>query len=431
MNGSEILVGRQPIFDSGRDVLGYELVMRPGEGSGSAGDGSGGTGRETGEGDLLTSRILFGSLQMGVDRFVGDKSMFCDVSEDLLDGDFTVLLPPERTVLEVPACMLGGGDPTGSGAVSRIALAAAAAGCRRLIDEGYTLAFDGFSWFEGVEDLLDLFAFVKVDPRCLEPEALSTAIDRCRSFDLRVIAQSIDTEAELSQSETLGAELFQGHLLSTPQLVQGRVLDPGEFTKARLATALLEPDAGIEQIETLVRTDPALSLQVLHVAGIGAAGGMRRTVSTLREALVLVGWRRLQAWVSLLLFSGGQGISEESMTTALVRARMCELLGRRVPGGRSDLAFTVGMLSGLDVLLGIPLEDVLRDLPLDDDVRAAVLEHSGASGELLADVIDYQLGRSELAMRSGIGHATLQSACFDALAWGIEMTTGLDAAAFA
>jgi len=422
VNGSEIVVGRQPIFDSGRDVLGYELVLRPVDGSDHA----------SGEGDLLTSRVLFGSLQMGVDRFVGDKSMFCDVSEDLLDGDFTVLLPPERTVLEVPACTLGGVDPAGSGApVSRIALAAAAAGCRRLVDDGYTLALDGFSWFDGVEDLLELFAFVKVDPRGLEPEALATVIDRCRSFDLRVIAQSVDSEAELSESETLGVELFQGYLLSTPQLVQGRVLDPGEFTKARLATALLEPDAGIEQIETLVRTDPALSLQVLHVAGIGAAGGMRRTVSTLREALVLVGWRRLQAWVSLLLFSGGQGISEESMTTALVRARMCELLGRRVPGGRSDVAFTVGMLSGLDVLLGIPLEDVLRDLPIDDDVRAAVLEHAGASGQLLADVIDYQLGRSELAVRSGIGDAALQSACFDALAWGIEMTTGLDAAAFA
>jgi EAL and modified HD-GYP domain-containing signal transduction protein len=426
VGGSEILVGRQPIFDNSRKVHGYELLLRAGE---RTDDGTDRTG--AGEGDLITSRVLFGSLQFGVDRFVGDKSMFCDVSEDLLDGDFTVLLPPERTVLEVPAHALFPADASSAGATSRIAVAAAGATCRRLIDEGYMLALDGFSWFEGADEWLGDFAYAKVDPHRLEPDALSQVIERCRRSDVTVIAQSVDTERDMDESEALGAELFQGYLLATPQLIEGRVLDPGEFTKARLAATLLEPDAGIGQIESLVRTDPALSLQVLHVAGIGAAGGMRRTVSTLHEALVLVGWRRLQAWVSLLLFSGGRGIAEESMITALARARMCELLSCRVPGGRGDVAFTAGMLSGLDVLLGMPLGDVLRDLPLDDAVRDAVLDHAGPVGTLVADVIDYQLGRIELATRSGLGAAALQSACFDALAWGTEMATGLDAAAVA
>ena len=427
MNGSEILVGRQPIFDRRRKVHGYELVLRADHGARCAHGAPNGSG----EGDLITSRVLFGSLQFGVDRFVGDKSMFCDVNEGLLDGDFTVLLPPERTVLEIPVQTLRPPAESPAGATSRIAVAAAAAACRRLIDEGYTLAVDGFSWFDGADELLGDFAYVKVDPHRIGVEALSCAIERCREFDLTVIAQSIDTEADMAECEARGAELFQGYLMATPQLIDGRVLDPGEFTKARLAAALLEPDAGIGQIEALVRTDPALSLQVLHVAGIGAAGGMRRTVSTLHEALVLVGWRRIQAWVSLLLFSGGRCIAEESMTTALARARMCELLGGRVPGGRSDVAFTVGMLSGLDVLLGVPLAEVLRDLPLDDEVRDAVVGHVGPVGTLLADVIDYQLGRTELATRCGLGAATLQSACFDGLAWGIEMATGLDATAVA
>jgi EAL and modified HD-GYP domain-containing signal transduction protein len=347
--------------------------------------------------------------------------MFCDVSEELLTGDIALLLPPERTVLEVPAVAL-----TDDGARSGATL-----GCRRLVEEGYTLALDDFSWFDGADEVLGLFEFVKVDPRRAGADALAAVVERCRPFGVRVLVQSVDTEGALGESEALGADLFQGYLLSAPQAVPGRVLDPGEFTKARLAAALLEPDAGVEQVEALVRADPALSLQLLHMAGIGAAGGLRRTVSTVREALVLMGWRRLQAWVSMLLLSGGRGISEESMTTALVRARMCELLGWRVDGGRSEMAFTAGMLSGLDVLLGVPLEDVLRDLPLDDDVRAAVLDHTGPIGGLVADVIDYQLGRPEAATRSGLGAAALQSACFDALAWGIEMTTGLDAAALA
>jgi c-di-GMP phosphodiesterase len=421
---SDVLVGRQPIFDAKRDVWGYELVLRgpdqPGA-SGEPGDaGANGSGAN-GSGDLLTSRVLFSSLQVGVDRFVGDKLMFCDVSEEVLAGDIALLLPPERTVLEVSTHAL-----VGPASVSH-----AAEGCQRLVDEGYTLALDEFSWFEGAGDLLDLFCFVKVDPRRAGAPAVAEAVEYCRDHDVRVLAQSVDTEGELGQSEAVGAHLFQGYLLSTPQPVPGRVMDPSEFTKARLAAALLEPDAGVEQVEALVRADPALSLQLLHMAGIGACGGMRRTVSTVREALVLVGWRRLQAWVSMLLLSGGKGISEESMTTALVRARMCELLGWQIEGGRTEMAFTAGMLSGLDVLLGLPLADVLRDLPLADDVRGAVLHHEGPVGSLVADVIDYQLGRPDSATRAGLSDTSMQSACFDALAWGIEMTTGLDAAGLA
>ena len=420
MSRSDVLVGRQPIFDGRREVYGYELVLGAGPGAGPGAPAGAARDWANGrrEGDLLTTRLLFSSLHVGVDRFVGDKVMFCDVSEELLTGDLALLLPPERTVLEVPTAALHGPD----------ALDGAADGCRRLVEEGYTLAIDEFSWFDGAEDVLGLFSFAKVDPRRDGVDAVGRVLERCRPFDVRVLVQSVDTEGDLGVSEALGVDLFQGYLLSTPRPVPGRVMDPSEFTKARLAAALLEPDAGVEQVEALVRADPALSLQLLHMAGIGAAGGLRRTVSSVREALVLVGWRRLQAWVSMLLLAGGRGIPEESMTTALVRARMCELLGWHVEGGRTEMAFTVGMLSGLDVLLGMPLQDVLRDLPLDDDVRDAVLHHAGPVGALVADVIDYQLGHPECATRSGLSDADLQIACFDALAWGIEMTTGLDAA---
>lgn len=415
MSRSDVLVGRQPIFDRGRKVHGYELVLRPDEGVASRPDARGAAD----DGDLLTSHVLFSSLQVGVDRFVGDKLMFCDVNEELLTGDIALLLPPERTVLEVPTGALYGSFAVSGGRL----------GCQRLVEEGYTLALDDFWWSEGADEMFHLFSFVKLDPRRHGPEGVAAVIERCRPFDVRVLVQTIDTENALSEFDGLGADLFQGYLLSTPQPVPGRVIDPGEFTKTRLAARLLEPDAGISEVEALVRADPALSLQLLHMAGIGAAGGMRRTVSTVREALVLVGWRRLQAWVSMLLLAGGRGIAEELMTSTLVRARMCELLGAWIEGGRAEMAFTAGMLSGLDVLLGVPLEDVLRDLPLDDEVRDAVLQNSGAVGQLVADVIDYQRGRPEAATRTGLGAHVLQAACFDALAWGIEMTTGLDAAA--
>jgi EAL and modified HD-GYP domain-containing signal transduction protein len=104
MSRSDVLVGRQPIFDRGRNVHGYELVLRPREGVASRPDVRGAAE----DGALLTSHVLFSSLHVGVDRFVGDKLMFCDVNEELLTGDIALLLPPERTVLEIPTGALYG-----------------------------------------------------------------------------------------------------------------------------------------------------------------------------------------------------------------------------------------------------------------------------------------------------------------------------------
>ncbi len=417
MSGGDILVGRQPIFDGDRSVHGYELVLvseHPGgEGADAAEEGT------PADRFLLTSAVVFGSLELGVERFVGDRLMFCDASEDLLHGETSPLVPPAQTVLEVPTAAV-----FGSGTASTVGPA-----CHRLARQGYGLALDGFRWFDGAEEMLPLFRYAKVDRRELGDGELAEVVRGCRPFGTRVIVHPVDGPDDLRACEGLGADLYQGNLLLTPDPVEGRVLDPGQMASLRLAARLLDPDTGIAELEAIVRTDPTLSLQLMRMAAIGPPGRLRRTVSTVREALVLVGWRRLQSWMSLLLFSGGGELSAEVLTAALVRARMCELLAPRVRSGSAEMAFTAGMLSILDVMLGVPLRDVVQHLPLAEDMRQAVLEHAGPVGQLLADVIDYQLGSTGTARRCGLEPGALQLACFDALAWGIEVATGLDASA--
>lgn len=113
-----------------------------------------------------------------------------------------------------------------------------------------------------------------------------------------------------------------------------------------------------------------------------------------------------------------------------MRARMCELAAQAVYPSPTESAFTAGMLSSFDVLLQVPLEEVLRDLPIDDDLRTALLDQEGPLGRLVADVADYQLGRPEQATRSGLADAVLSSAALEALLWSVEMTSTVSASAF-
>lgn len=414
---SDVLVGREPIFDHRRSVHGYELVLGTGWAGGPDEHGLQAAGEPAEGRFLLTSAVVFGSLELGIDRFVGDKLMFCDASEDVLRGATSPLVPPDRTVLEVPTgAVFGASSAATVGPV-----------CHELVREGYSLALDDFRWFPGAEEMLPLFAYAKVDRRRFDADGVAAVVEGCRPYGTRVVVHPVDTMAALTECVELGVDLCQGYLLLTPQPVEGKVLDPGQLASLRLAARLLDPDTGVDELEAIVRTDPTLSLQVLNMAAIGAPGRLRRTVRTVREALVLVGWRRLRSWMSLLLFTGGDVLPTEALTAALTRARMCELLGPRIDPGCAEVAFTTGMLSVLDVLLGVPLTDAVAHLPLAEEVRAAVVDRTGPLGQLLADVIDYQMGSPATAVRSGFSRPVLQEACFDALAWAIEMATGLDA----
>lgn len=243
------------------------------------------------------------------------------------------------------------------------------------------------------------------------------------------MAEKIESEEDFSRCEELGFEYFQGYLLAQPSRIPGRALDPGRLAQLRIGARLLDSECPISELEDIVRRDPVMTLQLLQLASIGAAGGMRRNVRTVREALVVVGWRRLQAWASLLLICGKGQASEEELNTALMRARMCELTAKTVDGSLSETAFTAGMLSTFDLLLNIPLEDVLRHLPLDDDLRSALLANDGPLGRLVADVADFQLGRPEEAIRSGLEGTVLSSTALEALMWSVEMTSTVATAA--
>ncbi len=408
MGALDVMVGRQPIFNRERAVFGYELLFRSLSGP-TAAQSAGILG------DEMTADVIFNSVSIGIDRLVGDKKLFCNASRGVLTGVVPVLLPPERTVVEVLE--------------SVVPPAEVLPGCRRLREEGFTLALDNVSSFEKVERLIEMASYVKIDLRATAVEDLPRLVEQCRRYDVIIVAGKIETEEDFDQCASLGFDLFQGYLLAQPCRIPGRALDPGRLAQLRIAAHLLDGECPISELEDIVRRDPVMTLQLLQLAGIGAAGGMRRTVRTVREALVLAGWRRLQSWVSLLLICGKGQATEEELTNALMRARMSELVARAVDPSLSETAFTAGMLSAFDLLLQLPLEEVLRSLPLDEELRAALIENEGPLGRLVADVADFQLGRPEEAVRSGLPDTVLTSTALEALTWSVEMTSSVTAPA--
>ncbi len=356
--GDRVVVGRQPIVDLRDEVVGFELLYRqvdPDDVRPSS--------------EQMTAEVVLGALSIGVDRLAGDKWIFCNADRGALTGSTPVTLPPHRTFLEVLETV------TPDRAVIE--------GCRDLVARGYRLALDDFIWFDGAEDLLELADVVKIDLRVLDRDDVATLVSRCRPSGVRLLAEKVETAEELAWSRTLGFELFQGYAIEHPSLVHGHHLSPSVLTQVQLAATVLSDDLDFDQLEETLRREPGLVLQLLQLASAGADLGLRREVSSVREALVLLGTSRVRQWIALTILGGRHRPASDGLATALVRARACEVLANERGTGRADVAFTAGLLSALDVLLGVSLDALAERLEVSAELRAAAFDRQGPLGVLV------------------------------------------------
>ena len=151
------------------------------------------------------------------------------------------------------------------------------------------------------------------------------------------------------------------------------------------------------------------------------AYGLSKKVQSIRQALTLLGIRKIKDWVSLLALSQIDGKPRELMVTAIARAKMSQLLAEMLHMKESDTSFTVGLFSVLDVLLDLPLDEALAQLPLSDDLHRALLGHEGPLGEVLSCVLAYEAGDWDDVHCGTLSNVEIRRAYVDAVEWATSV----------
>ena len=305
----------------------------------------------------------------------GDRFGFINLTRAFLVGQIPVPFEPQRAVLEILETVEVDADVV--------------AGARRLVDDGYRLAMDDFVWSAGAWPLLELADVVKIDVLEQSWETVLEVADRCRPFGVQLLAERIEDEEMLQRCRDAGFVYFQGYHLGRPQVLSAESLTPGQVIALQLVARLGNPDVTPRMVEDLLRTDPALTYRLLRIAN-SAANGLTRPVSTIRDAVVIVGLAKLRAWLILLSMSGS-GPGPDSLVGALALARTCELVAAGTRTVRPDVAFTLGLLHGIAESLGRDLADLSRGFPpLGDQLDAALHGEPGPLRTVLDSVLAYQ-----------------------------------------
>jgi EAL and modified HD-GYP domain-containing signal transduction protein len=391
----ELFLGRQPILDRSQSIAAYELLFRSGHLEGA-----------TFEDDVFASTTVINHAftELGVEAVLGKHPGFINLSAALLMSDVIELLPRGKVVLEILETV-----KVSSALITR---------CTELKARGYVLALDDFVGHEReFTPLLDVVDIVKVDVHRLTPEALESVTKRLQEVNRRLLAEKIDSREQADRCRELGYELFQGYYFARPSVLTGRRLSRAEDALMRLLRQLVGGEK--EGTDTVLQEHPELRETLSHLAELVTAG----------DAFGAPTVRRPQRWLPLLLYmvSGAPGAEVPSplLILAATRGKLMELLARALrPGDREfqERAFLTGTLSLVNALLAAPLSEILRPLPVAEDVRAALLTRDGELGALLAlvealEVSDLAVIERALGNVRGLDHSRVIGLQVEAMRW--------------
>ena len=360
----DFYLGRQPILDRNNALFGYELLFRNSQ-AGAA---------HIVSGLSATAAVIAHAGQLGLDRAIGDAQAFLNVDVDVLMSDIFVFLPREQVVLELSEQF----DPTDA-VLERMG---------QLKGHGFRFALSRVGAFSAnTERLFPLIDFVKFDMRQVMQASTAAVVARCKRENKKLMAEKVETRAEYDTTRDFGFDYFQGYYFAKPAIMSGRKLTPSQLAVVELMK-LVTSDAENIEIERAVKRDVTLALNLLRLVNTPAVG-MRHKIDSVSQALIVLGRRQLERWLQILLYADPKQRGHSAsplLMLATTRGKLLELLAKRLrPAQRNvaDVAFTVGIMSLMDALFGMPMAEILEQIPVGDEVKTALLERRGFFGELL------------------------------------------------
>lgn len=345
----ERFIARQPIFDKRLRVYAYELLFRGGPQNYFQ------PSRNAASSVIADSITLF-----DLQNLTGPARAFMNVDELALRLGAPRLMPPDRIVVEILETVM----PTGE--IVKI--------CRELRDAGYVLALDDFVDHPDMAPLVELAQFLKIDFQLLDAEARERLARKYRGNGrLSLLAEKVETENELEEARKLGFSYFQGYFFCKPSMIETRDIPGDKLLHLELLNSVAAPELNYTLIEELLKHEPSLLYRLLRYLNSPLLG-LRTEIHSVRQALILLGEREFRRWVSIfaiVAMSGGK--PPELVRTALTRAYFCEEFSSAAHLGEKKAAlFLMGLLSVADALLDKPIAEVLRSLPVAEEVKTAL-----------------------------------------------------------
>ena len=393
-------IARQPIFNSVKNVYGYELLFRGNEAS---------TGYDGTSDQQATASVITGLFESGIEKIVENKKAFVNFSNELIQMDFIELIDSDRLVVEV---------------LEKVAIN------QELIDrieylskQGYQIALDDFKDIYEQYPLVKHADIIKYDVMATPLNTIKKVVQKGLKERKIMLAEKIEREEEFEMAKEMGFTLFQGFFFSKPSII-GKENETKTTTKNEymlLIRELQKKEPSYKRLAEIIGQDANLAHRFLRVI---SGRVEENSLDSIKRAMTYIGLKELERWIYMLMMQElGKDKPRELRQLSLIRSKFSEgLAGSGKLGKMKHEASLMGLFSTIDALTDSNMKEALEGIALSDTLRSALNEEDhGELADIVKMIKAYEKGEwqatDELAKQLHLDPKKIQDHYLKAVNW--------------
>lgn len=402
-----LYAARQPILDINKNLFAYELLFR---------DSLENVFPQI-DADEATSRLIENQLNIGIEDFTDNRPAFINFTLDTLLKKYPSMIHQDHLVVEILET-----EKPGKKLLNE---------CRLLKQRGYTVALDDYIHGPLWHHFYPFIDIIKIDFKETSYQQMGGIKRAIEAFPhIKLLAEKVETIEEFEKAIELGFSYFQGYFFSRPEIIKNKALSPAQLTLSELLFETSKSNVDIAKVTGIFQRDIHLSYKLLRYSN-STIFKRRSEVANIRQAIVVLGQQELKKFLSILFAAQvGSEKPPELMKMSMTRARFAELIAQSRGQAQNDCAkaFLTGMMSLIDALLDQSIADVMKKLPLSQEIKEALVQHSGVLADYLAIVKHIESANWQAADHSieklGLDKEKIAALNREAIHWaGIQMKT--------
>jgi len=402
----EIVVTRIPIFNKKKDVFAYQLLFH------SKYDFKGKIPNRSfpvaHPDENSTEPGLDSIFLAGLKKLTGGRLAFIHFSREMILHQVPYLFPNETVGIGLVE------DVDEERTIQRIV--------DTMKSAGYLVMIDDRLFNEGDISLVRQADIIGVDFRS-EGLTKRLSVDEDDPMRPRFLAKSVETPSDFDFAVSLGYHYFQGDFFCKPNIISIRDIPGNKMNYMRILQEIHKPSVQFDQVEEILKHDVSLTYKLLRFIN-SAMFGLKTTVQSIRQALTYLGEEEVRKWLSMIVLSGlGEDKPHELVVHTLVRARFCESIASALHLYKeAPKYFLVGMLSNIDAFLDRPMEEIMKKLPLEKEIKSTLLGGSSSYKDVLDLVLDYETANWQNVTRDSkkikLDMTEIANMYVDSVEWG-------------
>lgn len=396
------LISRTPIYTRSLDVFGYELRFLSGEEL---------HGKVSGDGSRLGEYLPRASREFRLEDIVGNFHALIRLPAHCLPVCEEIAWPRQKIVLALSEPSIVDQDA-----------------CKMigsLAGQGFTIALHNpsadFSALQREAGFVSICALDASAQAGFKPSSTSPVL----SGRPHMLVRELESVEQYDFFIEHGFDYYEGAFFERPRLLPGCEIAGNRLNVLHLIARLQDSKVQIEEVEELIARDVTLSYKLLRLMN-SAFFGMPKKVESIRRAVLFFGLQRIKNWATVLLVNSMEFKPRELMATAMVRAKLCELLAADLRHESLEQFYIAGLFSLLDAIMDAPMANILECLNLTPELDRALLEGEGPIGDVLRTVLLHQQGQAHLApCRQFSAPDVPMRASLEAIRWASEANAQL------